>query len=170
MGAFAMGVEIQGADNILAHWDKAPDVMREEMTRATWEAELLLEREVKDGTPVGVGGAGGLRGSIAAGQPQVLANRVLGAVGTSIGHALPVEIGTKPHFPPIAPLRDWVEHKLDVPEADSYGVALKIARKIAARGTLAVGMFHRAFASTRGQVNAMYTNARHRIYQQLGGK
>ncbi len=164
-----MGVKVEGAERISELWARAPALTAEELTRATWEAELLLEREIKDLTPVGVGGAGGLRGSIAARQPRVMADNVLGAVGTSVAHALPVELGTKPHFPPIEPLRDWVERKLDVPEKDSYGVALRIARKIAARGTLAVGMFHRAFGATRGQVELMYSAARERIVQGLGG-
>ena len=170
MSAPKMSVQVDGAEQIRALWEQAPDVTREEMSRATWEASLLIEREVKDLTPVGVGGAGGLRGSIAAREPRVLSDTVLGAVGTSVAHALPVELGTKPHFPPVEPLRDWAERKLNIPEDRSYDVALSIARKIAARGTLAVGMFNRTFVATRAQVEALYSDARRRIHEQLGGR
>jgi len=160
-------IDLEGFAELDAAWAKAPEIVREEMTAAMWESELLLEREVKEKTPVGVGGAGGLKGSIAAQQPEISADVVLGVVGTAMAHAVPVEIGTKPHFPPVQPLEDWVIHKLGVPEKDAHGVAFLVARKIAARGTLAVGMFHRAFNEQRPKVEAIFTAARGRIAERL---
>lgn len=160
-------IDLEGFAELDAAWRKAPDIVREEMTAAMWQAELLLEREVKDKTPVGVGAGGGLRGSIAAQQPEVSSDAVLGVVGTAMAHAVPVEIGTRPHFPPVQPLEDWVIAKLGVPEKEAHGVALLVARKIAARGTLAVGMFHRAFNEQRGRTEAIFTDARRRIRDRL---
>jgi len=160
-------IDLEGFAELDAAWAKAPDIVREEMTAAISEADLLLEREVKEKTPVGVGGAGGLRGSIAAQDPEVSSDVVLGVVGTAMAHAVPVEIGTKPHFPPVQPLEDWVIAKLGVPEKDAHGVAFLVARKIAARGTLAVGMFHRAFNEQRPKVEAIFAGARQRIAERL---
>jgi hypothetical protein len=33
---------------------------------------------------------------------------VIGVVGSPLAYALPVEIGTRPHFPPVAAILDWV--------------------------------------------------------------
>lgn len=162
-------VDLRGAVELSDMFRRAPDLCREELTRAMLEAELLLQREVKELTPVGVGGAGGLRGSVTALTPQVAGDSVLGVVGSPLNYAEPVEMGTRPHFPPVEPLEDWVRQKLDVTEDEVPGVALAIARKIAARGTPAVGMFHRAFAANRPQVAQMFEAARARIVHRLGG-
>ncbi len=126
---------------------------------------MLLERETKDLTPTATGLS---RNSIFS-QEQTFAAGVLGVVGTAQLHVAYVELGTKPHFPPIEPLRDWVRVKFGLPDKDTYGPALAIARKIAARGTLGVGMFHRAFARNRAAVAAMFEAARNRIAARLGG-
>ena len=160
-------IELAGFAELNAAWAKAPDIVREEMTAAMWESEFLIEREVKEKTPVGVGGGGGLRGSIAAQSPEVSSDIVLGVVGTSMAHAIPVEIGTKPHFPPIQPLEDWVIAKLGVPEKEAHGVAFLVARKIAARGTLAIGMFHRTFSANQAKVEQIFSGARQRIAERL---
>jgi hypothetical protein len=160
-------IDLEGFAELDAAWRLAPDIVREEMTAAMLESDLLLEREVKEKTPVGVGGAGGLKGSIAAQEPEISSDVVLGVVGTAMAHAVPVEIGTRPHFPPVQPLEDWVIAKLGVPEKDAHGVAFLVARKIAARGTLAVGMFHRAFNEQRPKVEAIFAAARQRIAERL---
>lgn len=147
-------------------WNEAPELVQRELTAATLEGEILLEREIKDDTPVGV--TGQLRASITAFDPVVAGNNVIGVVGTSLAHALPVELGTRPHFPPLKPLIDWVRAKLDVQqEQRAVGIALAIARKIAARGTLAVGMFHRNFNANRFQVEGFYAQANERIAEGL---
>ena len=87
-------------------WNEAPELVQRELIAATLEGELLLEREIKEDTPTGV--TGQLRASITAHEPVVAANSVAGVVGTSLAHALPVELGTRPHFPPLEPLVDWV--------------------------------------------------------------
>jgi len=50
-------------------------------------------------------------------------------------HAPFMEYGTRPHFPPLAPLADWAIRKgLADTEEEADEIALAIARKIAARG------------------------------------
>lgn len=161
----AVKLDLEGFAELEAAWAKAPDIVREELTGATYEAELLLEGAVKDKTPVGAFGT--LRDGIAAQAPEVSEAGVLGVVGTSIAHAIPVEIGTRPHFPPVAALEDWVMKKLGVPEREAHGVAFLVARKISRTGTAAVGMFHRGFNEKRANVEVIYAEARRRIRDRL---
>ncbi len=158
-------IDLQGWNELEAAWQRAPDIVREELTAATWEAELLFEGEVKDLTPTGATDL--LRASIAAQPPQALADQVIGVVGTALDYALPVELGSKPHFPPVEALEDWVKKRLGVPDKDAHRVAFLVARKIAAHGTPAVGMFHRGFNKARGDAVRIYEGARNRIAQRL---
>lgn len=152
----------------LISWlNEAEDIALDELSAGVWEAELLFERVVKEGTPVGVGGGAGLRGSIAAHLPRRVDNGVIGLVGTSAIHALPVELGTKPHFPPIAPLELWVQKKLGIEGPEAKGVAFAIAKTIAKRGTKGVKMFEKAFNSTEGSMQQILTDAVRRIADRL---
>jgi hypothetical protein len=57
-------------------------------------------------------------------------------VGTfGVGYGLPVERGTKPHWPNINNLKGWVRRKLQVPLEDVDSVTYLIARSIATKGT-----------------------------------
>jgi hypothetical protein len=60
-----------------------------------------------------------------------------------------VETGSRPHFPPIAPLRLWAARKLGDGDA-----AFAIARAISIRGTRGYGMFHRGYLQALPRVNA----------------
>lgn len=157
--------EMTGWDELQAAFRRAPQLLREELGRAMTEADQLLEREVKDLTPT----ASGLTRNSIFSHEQALESGALGVVGTAQPHAVYVELGTKPHFPPLEPLQDWVRTKLGLPEKEARGVAYLIARAIAARGTLGVGMFHRAFARNRSQVEAIFERARDRIAARLAG-
>lgn len=159
--------------NALEHaWRVAPELVREELTAAMWEAELLLQREVQELTPVGVTSAGGLKGSILAREPEVLGNSVIGVTGTPVAYAVPVEFGTKPHpvsEAGVTALTDWAMHKLGYTEKEAKKVAYGIAWNIRHHGTPAVGMFHRAFAANQAQVVRMFDAARTRIVARLAG-
>lgn len=164
-------IELTGDRQLLAWWAQAPEIVQQEFASAMAEVDALLEREVKELTPSGAsgGGAGGLKGSIFS-QERVGPQNVIGVVGTPLAYAIPVELGTKPHFPPVAPLEDWVRAKLGVQEEhEVHGIAFAIARAISRRGTLAVGMFHRTFAAHKGYIEARFLDARNRIAARLGG-
>lgn len=153
--------------------ESAP-IAREEMARSVEEALLLLEREMKENlTPEhGIGATGLLRGSIThqmRGAALADGLGVAGTVGSSLNYALPVEIGTKPHFPPLAPLRDWVEKKLGVDPSRSEHVAFLVARKIAKRGTKGQRYAGRALDDNGDQVNQIVAGAVPRIVARLQG-
>lgn len=163
-------IDIQGGVELARAFAEAPDVVADEMVAAAWEASLLLEREVQELTPTGVHGASGLKGSIAAKEPRVLADNVIGEVGTASPYAYPVELGTVPHFPPVKPIAEWAQHKLGVPAKDADRVGFLIARKISKQGTQGAFMFTRAFEGNRAQVQRMFDEARRRIARRLVGR
>ena len=142
----------------------APDITREELLRTTTEAGLLLKREVQERTPVATGT---LRKSIKS-RKRVLSRNVIGEVGSPLNYAAAVELGTKPHFPPVEPLKDWVKQKLDVPASQVGSVAHAIVRKIGKRGTKGAHMFRDAFEANREQIVRMFEEARDRIIERLG--
>jgi len=50
-------------------------------------------------------------------------------------HAAHMEYGTRPHFPPVAPLKEWVMQKgISGDEEEAWGIALAIARNMAIWG------------------------------------
>lgn len=161
--------KFKGMDKLPRLMEIVPDITREEMAAAATEGTLLLERETKEYTPVGVGGAAsGLAGSITAKPVSSFSKKILGVVSTSSPHAIPVELGTKPHWAPIEPLKDWVVAKLGIRgEEEVFGVARAIQRKIASRGTVAVGMFHRAFNENKSQLQRIYERALDRIEDRM---
>lgn len=141
-------------------------IARSELHVAMVEATALLEREVKDATPTATGLTRGSIGSFITESPDGL----LGVVGSAQPHVAYVELGTRPHFPPLEPIQDWVRVKLAISdETDIEAAALAIARKIAARGTLGVGMFHRTWARLEPQVQAIFSRARDRIAARMAG-
>jgi hypothetical protein len=149
---------------------QAPAIAREEMERSVEEALLLLERELKENTPVGAHGL--LRGSIThqlRGQSLSDGLGVAGTVGSSLSYALPVELGTKPHFPPLEPLRDWVEKKLGVDPKRSGHVAYLVARKIARKGTQGQRYAGKTLDAQGDQVNKIIAAAIPRITARLAG-
>lgn len=161
--------KMPGAETFAEGFKRAPDLTKAELTGATWQAVLLLEREAKDLTPTGIGAGGGLKGSIAAREPYSLAENIIGEVGSPLPYAVPVEIGSRPHMPPVQPLVDWAEQKLGLDPQEAKSAGFAIARKIAAKGTTGVHMFKRAFEANQQQIGTMFSVARDRIGEFLGG-
>lgn len=158
---------------------QAPDIAQDEMTGALLEALLLLEREVKDAAPVGVTEA--LRGSIASELRGSSLGDFEAAVFSPLVYAAPVELGTKPHWPPLAPLMDWVRVKFTVfdvergveaerlPDSTVEGIARHIQRLIGTRGTKGQGFFAGALERTEGQINDILGRGIGRINDRLQG-
>lgn len=165
-------IDAQAISTLSGAWKRAPEMVIEELTAATYEAEMLLERATKELTPVGVGSAGGLRGNIHSETPAVLGDTVIGVMGSSLIYAEAVELGTKPHpvsEAGVAAIEDWVRYKLGITDKEAQRVANAVAWKIQMRGTPAVGMFHRALAHNKTQVGGIFNAAAGRIAQRLAG-
>lgn len=149
------------------HLQTAPQIVQEEVYPALHQALQLLEREIKDLTPVGVYGAAGLHGSVTSELRGSPVDGLLGKVFSLMKHALPVEMGTKPHFPPVEAIRDWVEKKLDVPVEESASVAFLVARKISKKGTEGAHMFEEGLSKNTRQILNMIYAAQDRIVARL---
>ena len=167
MSGLQIRIDAGSVVELAAAWETAPAIVTEELVRAAWQAEMLLQREVVERTPRGVGSGDGLAGSIIAQEPRVLADQVVGAVSSSIAYGIPVELGTRPHFPPVAPLAEWARKVLGVPAEEAEAVGFLIARKISRQGTRGAFMFRRGFDENLGQVEAIYQGALVRIRDRL---
>ncbi|MEX2372409.1 MAG: hypothetical protein WD800_01275 [Dehalococcoidia bacterium] len=146
---------------------QAPEIVREELKAATLASLLLLENLTKDNTPVGATGL--LRGAWAHELLGVTEEGVLGRVFNPLGHAAPVEYGTRPHWAPIEPLVDWVRAKLNVAdESEARSIAHAIRFKIARRGTKGQKMAERAVGSAASDIDANYRAALGRAIERMG--
>lgn len=160
-------IDLSGMKRLEANLARNPAVVREELEAAVTEADLLLAREVAERAPVGAGGAAGLKGSIFHVE-EINDARVVGLVSTSVAHAVPVELGTRPHFPPLEPLIDWVKAKFGISsEKEARGAAFLVARKISRKGTQAQRPFGLTFQALEGQVAAIFDRAAARIAARL---
>ncbi len=164
-GGVSYDISVAGIAGIAEAFARAPEIAAEELVAATWSASLLTERELKEAAPVGATNT--FRTSIGAQRPVVLGASVLGEVGTPVAHAVPVELGTKPHHPPVEPLIDWVEAKLGLRDAEAERAAKAIAFAIAKRGTKGAFVFRDTFAAVEPQVGQIYTQAVNRIARRI---
>ncbi len=148
---------------------RAPQIVIAELEAAVTEADALLQREVQDRTPIGAHGL--LRESIFH-REEVSDSGVSGLVASPLIYAEPVELGTRPHFPPLQPLIDWVMHSPHFGisnEKIARGIAFLIARKISRVGTKGQHMFGITFQAQEGQVQAIFERAVGRIATRLAG-
>lgn len=147
---------------------RAPEIFRGEFVPAVTEASMLAEREVKERAPTS--GAGTLRNSIGALPVTLSGTAVSAGVGTSLSYAAAVELGSKPHWAPIAPLLDWVQRKLGLSGEEAEGAAQAIQFKIAARGTEGAFMFRDGFAHVDSFVRGLLKAASDRAAARLSAE
>jgi hypothetical protein len=163
-----MSVEIKItwlADRFTRLFEKAPKIVLKELVPAMTEASALLEREAKERTPTS--GMGTLRDSIGAIPVTISGHRVSGGAETSLYYAIPVELGTKPHWAPLEPLVDWVERKLAKRGTEARSVARMIQLKIAKKGTKGAFMFRDASEAIKTQYFAMIARALDRAEEKI---
>lgn len=158
---------VKGFDELVDLWSQAPELVQREMTSAAWAAGLRVEKEVRERTPLGTNGW--LAMSIAMAEPVVTPVGVLGIVGTSLRYAEPVELGSKPHMPPILPLVDWATVVLGLDGKDAEQAAWAIARKIAKKGTEGKFMFRDGFAASEDYIKRKFRQALSNIRNSLAG-
>lgn len=142
-----------------------PDASREAKESKITEALLFLEAEVKKITPWGAGPIH-LRDTIA-GKVSVSGETAMGILGTPLEHGEPVELGTKPHFPPVGPIRHWVETKLGYSGDEAKSVAFLIARAISKRGTKGASMFTKGYEDNEAVVMAILNEIPDEIFKRI---
>lgn len=125
----------------------ARDVHGAPMADAMQKATLLVSNSAKRYSPVDMGG---LRASIT---PEVRATwrEVTGVVGSNLKYAPYMELGTKPHWPPLKAVEVW---------ARRHGLsAFLVARAIARKGTKARRFLQRGFEDNRERIKALIGGA-----------
>lgn len=152
MAAIELFVNARDLQALDAAYARAPAVVERTVARRMAGVVLDLQSDVQDNTPTAFGT---LRASIGTDIEMKPGLGVTGIVGTSLAHAVPVELGTRPHMPPVAPIKLWAEKKLGLTGKEAEKAAKAIAWKIFHRGTLGVGMFHRAFARRRTELGSV---------------
>lgn len=127
--------------------DLQGDAFLDGMRRAT----LLVQRDARRLAPVDTGR---LRASIT---PEIRqrGTTIQGVVGTNVVYAAAVELGSRPHYPPIAALQTW---------ARRHGMnAFVLQRAIGRRGTKARRYFQQAFEQNRSRIVELLDDAVVRI-------
>lgn len=114
-----------------------PEELRDAVRGSLFESGALIEKEVRQRTPQGVGGtASGLRASMFS-EMRETGPRFESITASSLPYADPVEFGRRPgRMPPVKALIPWVERFIILKQGETAaGVAFVIAKAIAARGT-----------------------------------
>lgn len=159
----ALTVQVRGADELAALYRKTPEIVQQELSLFMHGATQHMRSEVVDRTPAAMGT---LRASVSA-SVETMADGMLGIVGTPQPYAVPVELGTKPHFPPVQALEDWVRQKLGVSGTDVRRVAYLVARKISKKGTKGHFMFRDAFEANAAEVQRQFDQTVSRIVARI---
>lgn len=139
----------------------APKVVQEELVAATEFAVNLAQATIVPLTPIDTGLLrGGIQTSVSPGPVDIV-----GRVFNPLAYALPVEMGTAPHFPPPAALEAWGRRKLG-----QEGLGFVLARAISKRGTKGAFMFKRGLEACRGRIEGRYAEAMARVVARLGAE
>jgi hypothetical protein len=129
---------------------KYPDASQAARISRITEALFLLEAEIKKNTPVGAGPVH-LRDTVFQ-KVEAGGQSVWGMIGTPAKYGESLEFGSRPHFPPVAPIQHWVEKVLGISGKEAKSVAFLIARAISKRGTKARSMFGKSLEKRQAQI------------------
>ena len=152
-----MAIEIKQLKDVQAAMEQAVrDLHGEPMLQAMRRATLLVERQAKMNAPVNTGR---LRASITPEVRTAAGNTVEGVVGSNVVYAPFMEYGTRPHYPPLAPLIRWVQLQLKVKGSAAIAVAKGVQRKIGRRGLRARRYLRDAVEINRAEIIKLLTDA-----------
>jgi hypothetical protein len=143
-----------------------PELLRQAVRGALEESGAFVEAQVRQRTPQGVGGsASGLRASIFS---EVRDSPLQAVIGSNLPYALPVEFGSRPHFPPVQALIPWVQKFISLKNGETAeGVAFLIARAIARRGTPPREMFKSGFEGSQAAIVRIFETQVGRVSAEL---
>lgn len=162
-------IDVSNAAELSAALLRAPDIAADELQAAMGTVTQYLKSETQDVmSERDVLAAGTLRSAWdtdVAVNPQ--AGTVVGRAFNPLSYAIPVEMGTRPHHPPLAPLVNWAEQKLHLAGEDAVRAARGIQRKIGRYGTPARGMAHTALASASATIQAEFAECAQRIRARI---
>lgn len=158
-------IQVPDAQAISAAFAAAPAMVLDELETTMGSLMLYLDRETRENTPTA---AGTLRSAWLPNVDVVAAtDTVYGRLTNPLPYALPVELGSRPHYPPLEPLINWVEQKLGLQGDEAEGAARGIQRKIGRYGSPGMGMAHYALADARETIQAEFAECAQRIGARL---
>ena len=148
---------------------KTPDQIMNKLVpsveNALLEGLLFIERKVVEYfNKNNINVSGYLRNSITS-EVRREAERILGIVGTNLKYAIYVHQGTRPHWPPVKPIKKWVMRKLGIRGADVPKVTFLVRRKISKEGTKAKPFFTFVFNQYQNRIAQIVAS---RLKMQLG--
>lgn len=150
-----ISAEIKGIQEVQRNLETAAKNLRgTPMINAMRDATLIIDRDAKKNAPVDTGR---LRASIT---PEVTSQGeiVTGVVGSNVTYAPFVELGTRPHWPPLAALEVWARRH--------HTSAFVVARSIALHGTPAKEFLKKAFDDNKEKVERRIGQAVEAIVKQ----
>lgn len=160
-----LSIDVGSAETITRAFLESPAIVMDELETAMGSALLYLDREARERTPTA---AGTLRQAWITDVRAIASlEAVFGTLSNPLPYALPVELGTKPHYPPIEPLINWVEQKLGLYGDEAEAAARGIQRKIGLVGTPGYGMAHLALAHGRSTIHGEFEEAAQRIAARM---
>jgi len=139
-------VEVKGLKEVQKKMEQiVKDIQGGPFTQAMKKATLLVARAAKQNAPVDTGR---LRASIT---PEIrrMTREVHGVVGSNVKYAPFMELGTRPHWPPVSALEVW---------AARHGTsAYLVARAISRRGIQARRYLQRAVEENASKIKDILT-------------
>lgn len=144
-------------------WATHPNLVTDELETAMLGSLLYLEGQTAERTPTNLGT---LRRSYIS-RVSTFIDAVFGEMSSPVTYAMPIEMGTRPHFPPLEPLINWVEAKLGLVGDEAEGAARGIQRKIGRFGTPGYGMARYALIDGQATIRAEFDDAAERITMRL---
>lgn len=164
-------LDVETAGVISAAFAKAPAMVVAEMESTMGSVMLYLQGQTQDRTPTDLSN---LRNAF---QYTVQSSEgfglVVGTLSNALPYAIPVELGTKPHFPPLEPLADWALRHIEFfvsaenPTPDPWQVARGIQRKIGRVGSPGYGMARFALLDGRETIAAEFAECAARITARI---
>jgi len=149
---------------------KAPEIIRQNMTDAMYEATSFLERKIKEITPQGVFGAkGGLISTIAGEVIDKGTPIIKGIVASSSLYGEVIEKGRRAGktWPPEGALLRWIEVKMGIPEEMAKRLEFVIRRKIGQKGFPGAAMFEKGLERGWPKLEEIFDRAGFEIAKEL---
>jgi hypothetical protein len=132
----AKEIEVKGVERVVKNLSDLSDRTFKNLVNAAEAVQAMVINTARDLAPKVTHN---LEKSIQAGDVIVSDGNVTAEIIANADYASYVEEGTRPHFPPLEPIREWASQVLGDP-----GAAFPIARKIAERGTKGVHFLENA--------------------------
>lgn len=147
-------------------FEQAPVFTGTALLGAMTEAVTMLEAEVKDAMPA----VSGLTRNSVTGDAFSTPAGVLGVVGSAAVAAAVVELGSRPHMPPVTPLVTWVQEVKGLSGKEATAAAWRIAMAIKRRGTKAQRPFARTLERAQPTLGQIFEGAAQSIAIHLAAQ